>query len=285
MPDTFRCYQCATIMPADEVVVELGIGPRCISKQLCALRRQPRADTIANAMGHIIEECAPDVNGQYDLERQLWNVEQIARGALSSSHVYVPYQPGCYANNSNRKHEVIKQLCKMMSRAHSAVDANGHNACDCICKTSTEYRNTGEALTFMEQAISTAIAAKQTVERPSTTIAPEKAKQRSDAAKEAHPRDLEDDRLSEIEAYEIANMHKVDDRLPLNSRLVLAMIREIRNYRVTKEALKTLTTRLLAEAEADEAPFDSFPEKDTWFNTGSAFAAREAVVRIRKILG
>lgn len=93
MPETFRCYQCATTMPADEVVVELGIGPRCISKQLCALRRQPRADTIANAMGHIIEECAPDMNGNYDYERQLWNVEQIARGALSSSHVYVPYQP------------------------------------------------------------------------------------------------------------------------------------------------------------------------------------------------
>lgn len=47
----------------------------------------------AEAMGRIIEICAPDLDGTYDRERQLWEVEQIARGALSTRHQFVPY-PG-----------------------------------------------------------------------------------------------------------------------------------------------------------------------------------------------
>jgi hypothetical protein len=59
-----------------------------------------------------------------------------------------------------RRQEVIEQLCKMMGRVWQTIDPDAHNACDCVCKdTGRDYRNSGEALEFMERVISEAIAA------------------------------------------------------------------------------------------------------------------------------
>lgn len=57
-----------------------------------------------------------------------------------------------------RKQEVIQQLCKMMGRAWSTIDPNAHEPCDCVCGREGRYQNAGHALTFMEEAISEAIA-------------------------------------------------------------------------------------------------------------------------------
>jgi hypothetical protein len=47
---------------------------------------------------------------------------------------------------------------------------------------------------------------------------------------EAHPRDLSEERLNDIEQYEFEHLHQ-GEGLRLNGRLVLAMIREIRRHR------------------------------------------------------
>lgn len=59
------------------------------------------------------------------------------------------------------KDSVIKQLCKMMARVANTIDPYAHEPCDCVCRdrSSREYRNSGKALTFMEQALSDAIIA------------------------------------------------------------------------------------------------------------------------------
>lgn len=76
------------------------------------------------------------------------------RDAVGAVGIVAPYP------STGRKQEVIEQLCKMMGRAWDCIDPNGHNPCDCVCKDTglTNYQNAGEALTFMEEAISEAIA-------------------------------------------------------------------------------------------------------------------------------
>ena len=61
---------------------------------------------------------------------------------------------------SSRRLEVIEQLCKMMGRVYSTIDPYAHEPCDCVCqdKGLNSYQNAGHALTFMEEAVSAAIA-------------------------------------------------------------------------------------------------------------------------------
>ena len=63
------------------------------------------------------------------------------------------------ASASPRKQQVIEQLCKMMGRVWAVIDPDAHEPCDCVCDQKlTSYQNAGHALTFMEYAISEAIA-------------------------------------------------------------------------------------------------------------------------------
>jgi hypothetical protein len=59
---------------------------------------------------------------------------------------------------TGRRMEVIAQLCRMMWRVSEHIDPESHNPCDCVCRVRSDYRNSGEALAWMERVISAAIA-------------------------------------------------------------------------------------------------------------------------------
>ncbi|WP_146644895.1 hypothetical protein [Labilithrix luteola] len=58
--------------------------------------------------------------------------------------------------------EVIEKLCGMMGRVWSEIDPNSNDPCDCVCRNKQifPYRNSGEALAFMQKAIDEALRAR-----------------------------------------------------------------------------------------------------------------------------
>ncbi len=60
------------------------------------------------------------------------------------------------------KQEVVEQLCKLMWRAYATIDPGAREPCDCVCRdTGMAYQNAGHALTFLEEAVSEAIAKRE----------------------------------------------------------------------------------------------------------------------------
>lgn len=54
--------------------------------------------------------------------------------------------------------EVIDRLCNMMDQAWKEIDPFAHQPCDCVCEDKgVRFQNTGEALDFLQLALTEAI--------------------------------------------------------------------------------------------------------------------------------
>ena len=79
--------------------------------------------------------------------------------ALSLAGVKLVGDPLPDFEQETRRKAVIEQLCKMMGRVYNAIDPNGHEACDCVCKAKPDFRAGEHVLEVMEQAISALVGA------------------------------------------------------------------------------------------------------------------------------
>lgn len=117
------CMRCGSVSE----VVRCGAGPicaRCAPSYPWTNEAPPDRADLLDAMGHIIEICAPDLDGTYDRERQLWEVEQLARGALSPKHQFVPY-PGPRPETALPRRPTIDEALEYAERRERACIEDG----------------------------------------------------------------------------------------------------------------------------------------------------------------